>query len=367
MNNIIFNLVVTEKCNLACKYCYMHNNDNYMSANIIDSLYNNSQKLLDLFDGKTFNIDFFGGEPLLNWDIIRYTIDKFKDVDKKTFYCIISNLLLLTDDKVDYMLNNDIGASWSFDGLWNQDTRVDVNNNSTFDTYIEKLDLIRRVATSCKCTITPYQMYSDITLVENFRFMQDELGITPDYSISKDNGWTDETVDKFLYQLEEFVDMYIDYCNSGLLITCGFFNLYLADTILYKKTGKRNFSCFAGQNGISIMPNGDIYPCARYGTSCLSKMGNILDTNTIHPFEYQEQLNPVNFDECKKCNMYGWCNSGCQFAQQCNGFKPIKTYCKLYKGIYKKALYVCEKLNNNKEWLRSLHYETNIMNGLKCS
>ena len=361
MNNIVFNLVVTEKCNLGCKYCYMNNRNNNMSTEVIDALYDNRAKILDLFGGKTYNIDFFGGEPLLNKDIIKYTVNKFSNVDDITFMCIISNMLAINDEFARYIKDNNIGVSWSFDGLWNENIRtIYSTGDSSICDYVEKLDLIKSLTNSCRCTITSFHMNTDITLSENFRFIMDGLGIIPDYAVSKDFGWTSETVDKFLYQLEEFADLYIDTINTGTMIS-NFFSLYLADTILYKKTQKRDFSCFAGQNGVCIMPNGDIYPCARYGTNCLSCMGNIMHPETIKPFEYKDALNPVKFEECMECEMYGWCNSGCQFAQQCNGFKPIPEYCRLYKGIYKKALYVYNKLRNNSDWIRQLHYEYDIV------
>ena len=355
MDNIIFNLVVTEKCNLNCHYCYMRNNESYMTPDIIDNLFDNYQQLLDILNGKTFHIDFFGGEPLLNWDLIIYTVERFKKLRYNTSFCIISNLLLLDNEKIEYIKNNHIGISWSFDGLWNVDIRTKINGSSTLDDYLNKLDTIKRVTNGCKCTITPYQMYSKYSLSDNCRYMVDELNLYPEYGISKDC-WTSEAVNIFAEQLDEFADLYIDYVKRGIFLR-NFFTLYLTDTVLSKKTSKRPFVCFAGNNGISIMPNGDIYPCARYGTNHCCSMGNIKTPLKIKSFKYIIENNPLNLEKCKECEMRLWCNSGCQYIQQCNHFTPLENYCKLYKILYKKALYVFESLKDNREWVRRLHYE----------
>lgn len=363
MDQITVNLTITEACNLACKYCYIKNKNNYITTDVIDNLYNNIDKIMQLFNGRTFNIDFFGGEPLLNWDIIEYTVNKFKNTDNLAFFCIVSNMLLLDKNKIKFIKENKIGCSWSFDGLWNKDVRIKNDlKTSSFDMYMEKLDLIKEVASGCKCMITPYHMKSNVTIAENFKFMIEELNICPDFSVSRDFDWTDDVLIEFEKQLDEYVKLYIEYCNKGIIIHQGFINLFLADTILFKKTQKRNFSCFAGQNGLTIMPNGDIFPCSRYGTNNICQMGNIFNIDKLHPFEYKERLNPVYFEKCKNCEMYGWCNSGCQYNQQCNNFKPLDCYCKLYKIIYKKALYIYSELKTNREWLRSLHFENQILN-----
>jgi uncharacterized protein len=358
MDNIVCNLVITEKCNLACKYCYMNNNNTFMSYNIIDKLYENIDYLINCYNGKTFNIDFFGGEPLLNWDIIQYTVNKFKNKKNLKYFTIISNLLLIDQNKINYITDNNIGCSWSFDGLYNSDIRVSkINNSSTLNEYITKLHLIKKLTDTCKCTITSeHILNSGFSLSENFKYMIEDLGIFPDYTLSKDF-WPDNAIVKLESQLKELADLYIQYVNNGKIIKFGFFNLILSDIVLAKKTKKRNFSCFAGTNGFCIMSNGDIYPCARYGTNKIDILGNITDIATFKKFEFIDKLNPLNFEKCKKCKMYDWCNTGCQYMQEINNFKPLDSYCKLYKLIFNYAMYIYENLKNNKQWIMNLHYE----------
>ena len=57
---------------------------------------------------------------------------------------------------------------------------------------------------------------------------------------------------------------------------------------------------------------------------------------TFSHYKYIENSNPINNKECKKCEMYLWCNSGCQFNQECFNFKPLSGYCKIYKALFKK-------------------------------
>ena len=132
-----FELVVTEKCNLKCKYCYMKNNPTWMSKDVFKCHYNMLPKIMEDYGEKQFMTVFFGGEPLLNWDVIVFATELIKYNPCHAGFIMPTNGLLLTPDKIDYLQKNNINISLSFDGLWNKDKRVDINGKSTFDVYMK--------------------------------------------------------------------------------------------------------------------------------------------------------------------------------------------------------------------------------------
>ncbi len=61
-----FQLVLTEQCNLACKYCYIDQKSNNMTREIFDAHYKMLPELMRIYNQDSFNAAFFGGEPFLN-------------------------------------------------------------------------------------------------------------------------------------------------------------------------------------------------------------------------------------------------------------------------------------------------------------
>ena len=118
------------------------------------------------------------------------------------------------------------------------------------------------------------------------------------------------------------------------------FTLPIMDCIVNKQYGKRPFSCFAGSGGCAVMPNGDIYPCGRFGSNKLFKYGNVLEElnkEEIQKINKNVYINPVEIKECKSCKLYKYCNAGCTYSQIKNNYKPLESICELYHIVYDKA------------------------------
>ena len=339
------NIVTTEKCNLACKYCYMHNNPINMSYEVADKIIEKLYDIinsLNIFNFNKAKIVYFGGEPLINLDIIKYIHKKVRNNPLVDGELIISNLLLLNSDILDYLRQNGINVSWSFDGLWNRNNRVLVNGESSLIEYEKKINLIKSVNSSPKTMISPQSVD---TIVENFEYMYYHLGIIPKFALVRDDIWTKEDIDKFDNEMNKLIDRYMylvknDEKFRDMLPDFDLFTLPLMDCIINKQYGKRPFSCFAGSGGCAIMPNGDIYPCGRFGSNKIFKYGNILEDlnkEEIQKINKKVYINPVEMKECLDCKLYKYCNAGCTYSQIMNNYKPLKSICDLYHIIYNKA------------------------------
>ncbi len=352
------NLVVTENCNLSCKYCYMHKRNTFMHIDNIKNFLINQKPILDkYYKIDEYNITYFGGEPLLNWNFIKECNDFLKQSNINLGHSvIISNGFLLTQDKIDYIKKNNISFSWSFDGLGNIYNRVDNNNKSTYEEYKEKYNLIKQLNNGfCKIMIAPNVVSFMPDMLDDFLLHFDGLyGL--DFTLVRDDIWSDNDVNEFQKYCKILADKWIENISRGIPLNNSFFTLALKDALVYSKYNyKRNFSCFAGFSGGAMLPNGNIYPCARYASEYEKPIiqDNIFIKENFDYFQ-EPKLDPNHIIECMNCNLYKICNAGCKYSQCKNNFKPIKNVCKLYKIIYKEALRIHDTLKNNELWINSI-------------
>jgi len=294
-----------------------------------------------------YQVSFFGGEPLLNWDLITHATKFLKADEKCIGLNIISNLTLLDEDKVKFLKDEGVGISWSFDGMSSNESRpllpiLENKNpetgelfNGILELYEHKKDMIMSLTNGSKVMIWPGNT-KDMT--ENFEFLY-EWGIEhPDFSIVRDDVWTKEDLQTFRVELKRLVDKHIEYLKDGKPCAIGFIRLAILDALFGLVKGKRPFGCFAGTNGGVLMASGEFYPCARFASKKIMKMDEEFS------FEYyQDKFNPKNFDKCKSCNLRQVCNAGCSYSQVTNDNKPLDSVCELFHMIQEEALRVVEE------------------------
>jgi len=104
-----------------------------------------------------YHVSFFGGEPLLNWDLITHAVPVLKNDPKNKGICIITNLTLIDEEKIAYIKEQGVGISWSFDGMGSNQSRpllplLENTNPETgelfdgiLDLYTHKKDLIKEL------------------------------------------------------------------------------------------------------------------------------------------------------------------------------------------------------------------------------
>lgn len=343
---------VTEKCNLGCPYCYIANQDKFMTTEIFDKAWPEFIKLVDRSHcdplGK-FHLTFFGGEPLLNMPVIKHATKKCRSgeyAERLHALSIISNMTLINDEIADWLDENRVGISWSFDGISSNESRPVIKNmgenkgySSVFEMYNEKQHLIRRLtkySKTCKVMIFPGNVDA---MTENFEFLVD-FGIPcPDFSIVRDDIWSTDDLQHFRREVRRLADKQIEYLSKGILAINGMFNLPLQDMLLGMTKNKRPFGCFAGVSGSVMSVDGDFYPCARFGSKKVLPM-----KGDEYNFSYfQHIFNPKTYDKCKGCDLYKVCNAGCTFSQIRNGNKPVDSICELFHMYYDETIRIVEK------------------------
>ena len=323
-----------------------------MTPEIFDEKMPEVIELMKRAGADKLNISFFGGEPLLNWDLIKYaTIQlrtKYKDIVNNLI--IISNLTEITQDKVDFIKKWGLGVSWSFDGISTNESRPLSANAAkksdgtpymnTLELYQDKMDLIRQVTNGgCKYMIWPGNTKD---MVSSYKFFLENNFNFPDYSIVRDDIWTKDDIIEFRKHLILLADKYIEQVKKGRYTSIGFFRLHILDAVNGYTNGKRTFSCFAGVHGAVLMPDGTFYPCARFAAKKLMKI------DEKYSFRYwQKELNTHEYDKCQSCDMFQVCNMGCTYSQILNDNKPLDSVCELFHIIEEQTHRIVHELRDN--------------------
>ena len=203
--------VVTTACNMNCVYCQANSGRNSTK------LYMNkatAEKAVDIAlksTAKFLEFEFQGGEPLLNFEIIKHIVEyteKHKE-QHKVHYNIVSNLTLLTDEIINFLQIYNFGISTSLDGSKeiHDNNRVFINGKGTYDIVTEKLDVLRqkKLHVGAIETTTKYALSKPIDLVNEYSTLGFEgIFIRPLTPLGKaDNNWN-----KIGYDADEFINFY---------------------------------------------------------------------------------------------------------------------------------------------------------------
>ncbi len=145
---ILHIMIITLRCNHKCKYC--HAAAAPMSAKKYDMTKELAQKTIDVMffsTARSITIEFQWGEPLVNWNVIKFSIEyaykKSKAIWKKVNFCLVTNLTLMTDKILDFLLKNKVSISTSLD--WNEEVH---NYNRTYkwwNSYAEVIKWIKKI------------------------------------------------------------------------------------------------------------------------------------------------------------------------------------------------------------------------------
>lgn len=316
-------LHVAHDCNLACKYCFAGKGD-YDGPKGLMSL-ETGKRALDFLveqsgNRKNLEVDFFGGEPLLNWEVckelVKYGRSLEKENNKNFRFTITTNGLLINDDVIDFC-NREMGnVVLSLDGRkkTNDAMRVAKNGTGSYDLIVDKF---KKFADSrgqkdyyMRGTYTRNNLdfAADVIHMADLGFK--ELSIEPvvsapdePYALRKE----DLPVLKEQYQIlaNEMLKRY----RKGNGFT---FYHYMIDLDSGPCIVKRISGCGVGTEYMAVTPNGDLYPCHQFVGDEKFLLGNIYDgvknTDVLKQFE---SCNVYSHKECKDCFAKLYCSGGC--------------------------------------------------------
>ena len=340
-------LHIAHDCNLRCKYCFASTGDFGKGRKLMPV--ETGKKAIDFLlehSGSRHNLelDFFGGEPLMNWDavkeIIAYARSKEQEYNKCFRFTVTTNGMLLNDENIDFINREMKNVVLSLDGrkCVNDAMRLTVNGKGSYDIFVPKFQKLVEKRRSGK--FTEYYVRGTFTK-NNLDFAQDVYHIADDLGfdqLSVEPVIADESEPYALIEAD-LPKIYEEYEKLAVEMIrrkkeeggCFNFFHFMINLDQGPCAIKRLRGCGCGNEYVSVTPDGDIYPCHQFVGHDEWKMGNIedgtLDTSIKDKFGCS---NVYTKEGCKDCWCKFYCSGGCNannYSFNKNIDKPVKLSC----------------------------------------
>lgn len=359
---IIAIIKVTKACNLSCRYCCEEKRFSIMDEKTLENSlakvirYNDKIAKENSFDKAVSHCIFHGGEPL---SMKKEFFEKVIEIEKKhtrpelhrVENSIQTNLTLLTPDLWSFFKKEGFRLGSSLDG--NSEMNDLERGAGTFDRIMRAINLTRpntkaKSPIGCICILTKEKLNKiseiyDFFKSNNINFEINPLVITGD---AKKNRIEAVTPEEWAYAMVELFDIWF-HDKKEPFIEIPFLSRVAAGFL----SGNINSCTFGGtcrNRYISINPNGDVYPCGKFGAGDTFKLGNINEHSVTQIIQsstnrYLLTRNADNIQGCKSCDFKEICKGGCFYNAFLETGDPLgkDSLCKGYKIIYshiKKAL-----------------------------
>jgi uncharacterized protein len=315
-------LHVSHDCNLRCEYCFASSGDynsgrklmsKTVALNAVDYLVAASQ------DRRNIEIDFFGGEPLMNFDVVKETVAYGRQLEQSTgkhfYFTITTNGTLLDKESIDYINENMDNVVISIDG------RKEVHDAARHDragrgSYDKLLPLAKELVAGrngksyfIRGTFTARNkdFSKDVMHLADMGFK--EISVEPVVGSGNDLYFKKSDLAEILKEYEDLALQYIGRLSGGGAFRFYHFNINLYDgPCLFKRVT----ACGAGYEYLAVSPDGDLYPCHQFVGQDKFVIGNVF--TGIHNNKMCDEFMGNNIlvkDKCKGCWAKLFCSGGC--------------------------------------------------------
>jgi len=345
-------LFLTENCPLRCDYCFVceKENQNRMSFEVaraaIDFL------ILESRDKQRLEVLFFGGEPLVEYKLIKQVVHyaelKAKDCEKQIHFDMTTNGILFTNESLIFCRDHGIKFLVSIDG--DRDShdkhRRTFSGEGSFDILDAKLPMMKSYQPwlGARMTIHPDTL---ARLAQNVEFLV-RKGINQ-FIISPVEGvdWPEESLLAYERELVKVISFYEEQKALGTPIRITFFE-EAEDGDFFKKGWM--WGCRAGRYSLTISPEGEILPCSKMigppDLKRLCRLGTLEEGITNLALRLQlTGLIPTEREKCMACEFAKSCTGGCfalNYLETGNLFNPGDFTCKFAKISNRVAHYISD-------------------------
>ena len=349
-------LHASHDCNLRCKYCFADEGKYHTEKRELMTAETGKRAMDYLVEHsghrRNLEVDFFGGEPLMNFEVVKEVVEYARELEKKhnkVFrFTVTTNGILLDEKKLEYINENMSNIVLSIDGRKevNDQMRYRADGSGSYDKIVP---IFQKAAESrnqdnyyVRGTFTRENLdfSKDVIHLADLGFKQISIepvvcGEETDYSLRE------EDLPKIFNEYESLVKEYVKRIKEGN----GFnFFHFMIDLEEGPCIIKRLSGCGCGCEYLAVAPNGDVYPCHQFVGSEEYKMGSLYDSNGLNKelCSTFEKCNVYTKPDCDSCFAKFFCSGGC-IANACliNGDmnKPHKLSCEMMKKRVECSLY----------------------------
>ncbi len=351
---------IAHDCNLRCEYCFAAKGD-FGCGRVLMSE-ETGKKAIDFLikhSGKRRNleVDFFGGEPLMNFEVVKKIVDyarsKEKEHNKNFRFTITTNGILLTDDKIEYINKEMSNVVLSLDGRKevNDRLRIFTNGKGSYDMIVPKYKKLVETRGDkdyyVRGTFTKHNLDFSEDVMHMYELGFDQISIEPVVSDEKlDYSIKEEDLPKVFEEYDKLSKKIIDLKKKGSHIN--FFH-FMIDLDNGPCAIKRLKGCGCGNEYVAVTPQGDIYPCHQFVGKDEWKMGNLNDETFDGDMKKSfSKANVYNKNGCNDCWAKFYCSGGCNANnQEYEGdiMNPHKIACELQRKRLECAIMIKAALN----------------------
>lgn len=316
-------LHIAHDCNLACRYCFAEEGE-YHGRRALMS-YEVGRKALDFLianSGSRHNleVDFFGGEPLMNWqvvkDLVAYGRSQEKIHDKRFRFTVTTNGVLLNDEIQEFVNKEMDNVVLSLDGRKevNDGMRPFRNGKGSYDLIVPKFQKLARSRNQEKYYIRGTFTRNNLDFAEDILHFADlgfqQMSIEPVVGEETDPyAIREEDIPAVKREYDRLAQIMIDREKQGK----GFnFFHFMIDLDGGPCVAKRLSGCGSGTEYLAVTPWGDFYPCHQFVGQEEFLMGNV-DEGIVRP-EIADEFRSCNVyskEKCKNCFAKFYCSGGC--------------------------------------------------------
>ncbi|WP_326974488.1 thioether cross-link-forming SCIFF peptide maturase [Caproicibacter sp. BJN0012] len=340
-------LNIAHDCNLRCEYCFAAQGD--FGGERMLMPFEVAKSAIDFLIEKSvgrhnLEVDFFGGEPLMNFDVVKQTVAYARGLEKaydKNFrFTITTNGLLLSDDKIDFINREMSNCILSFDGRKSVHDRLRtrVDGSGCYDSVLPKFQKLvakrsRDKDYYVRGTFTKYNLdfTKDVEHLLDLGF--NEISMEPVVSEERlDYSVKEEDLPRIFEEYDTLSDLIIKRSREGK----GFdFYHFMIDLNQGPCAIRRLRGCSCGNEYVAVTPSGDIYPCHQFVGQEEWKMGSVLDGSLNLEMKDRFALaNVYSKPECRNCWAKFYCSGGCNannWQYEGDLHKPHAISCSLEK------------------------------------
>ena len=350
-------LHAAHDCNLRCKYCFADTGEYHMHSRMLLSA-ETGKKALDWLvekSGKRVNleVDFFGGEPLMNFSVVQEVVAYGRELEKKhgkVFkFTTTTNAVLLSDEVADYLNREMENVVISLDGRKEVHDRMrpTPNGKGSYDLIMDKAKRFAKMRGQksyyLRGTFTGY----NLDFAEDVLHLADEgfeqLSIEPVVTEeSREYAIREKDLPKVFAEYEKLGKEYVKRRKDGRWFNFFHFMVDLTGGPCLKK---RLTGCGAGNEYVAVTAEGDIYPCHQFVGREGMRMGSVLDGSFDTNIQNQFKRNHVlSKEKCRECWARFYCSGGC--AANAHAFhgdigKPYDMECQMERKRLECAMAIC--------------------------
>lgn len=316
-------LHIAHDCNLACRYCFAGKGE-YQGDRALMS-FEVGKKALDFLiqnSGKRKNleVDFFGGEPLMNFQVVKelvqYGREQEKIHDKNFRFTLTTNGVLLDDEVMEFANKEMSNVVLSIDGRKeiNDYMRPSKNGKGSYELILPKFKKLAESRKQTNYYVRGTFTHKNLDFSEDVKHLAElgfkQISVEPVVSLPEEPyAIKEEDIPFICDQYDKLAKYMLEKKKEGK--DFNFFH-FMVDLSGGPCVAKRLSGCGSGTEYLAVTPWGDLYPCHQFVGETDFLMGNV--TEGITRIDIQDEFKCCNVyakEKCKDCFARFYCSGGC--------------------------------------------------------